>query len=146
MTNEISLILPNFSKAREKKRSIVASLITGFIGLAYEGISISLHNKKQKALYKAFIAMEKEVSLQHNKIIHFKDLIVMYGICNLGTLEKLINTVHKMHNTTTLNEKLFTGKLSTCYTWYLTKDRIGHYAITSLLYLRTLRENMFKCI
>ena len=29
----------------------------------------------------------------------------MSGIYNSDTLEKLINTVHKMHNTTTQNEK-----------------------------------------
>ena len=36
----------------------------------------------------------------------------MYGIYNSDTLEKLINTVHKMHNTTTWKEKLFVGKLN----------------------------------
>ena len=34
LMNEISLILPNFPKAREEKRSIISSIITGFIGLA----------------------------------------------------------------------------------------------------------------
>ena len=55
-------------------------------------------------------------------------------------LEKLITIVQKMHNTTTWNEKLFTGKLNSWYKWYLTEDEISHYAINSLLYLRTLRE------
>ena len=32
--------------------------------------------------------------------------MVMYGIYNLDTLEKLIDAVHKMHNTTPCNEKL----------------------------------------
>ena len=31
--------------------------------------------------------------------------MVKYGIYNSDTLEKLINTVHKMHNNTTWNEK-----------------------------------------
>ena len=44
--NEISLILPNFPKAQEEKRSIIALLVTCFIGLAYEGISSYLHNKR----------------------------------------------------------------------------------------------------
>ena len=44
--NEISLILPNFSKDRKEKRGIITSLVTGFIGLAYEGISSYLHNKR----------------------------------------------------------------------------------------------------
>ena len=48
--NEISLVLPNFPKAREEKRSIIGLLITGFIGLVYEGISNYLHNKRQKSL------------------------------------------------------------------------------------------------
>ena len=43
--NEISLISPNFPKTRKEKRGIITSLITGFIGLAYKGISSYLHNK-----------------------------------------------------------------------------------------------------
>ena len=68
-------------------------LVISIIGLANEGISSYLHNKRQKALHKAFVAMG--------------DSLVMYDIYNLDTLEKLINTVHKMHNTTTWNENLF---------------------------------------
>ena len=88
--------------------------------------------------------MENKINLQCNKIIHLEDSMVMYGIYNLRTLEKLITTVHKMHNVTTLNEKLFSCKLSSWYTWYLTKDGIGHYAINSFLYLRILREKYVK--
>ena len=53
LMNEISFILSNFPKLREGKRSIIASLITGFIGLVYEGISSYLHNKRHKALHKS---------------------------------------------------------------------------------------------
>ena len=38
-TNELTLILPTFSKQERQKRGIITSLLTGFIGLAYEGIS-----------------------------------------------------------------------------------------------------------
>ena len=58
--------------------------------------------------------------------------MVTYAIYISDTLEKLINTVHKMHNTTTWNEKLFVGKLNNWYQWYLSKDGVGHYAINSL--------------
>ena len=37
----------------------------------------------------------------------FDDTMLMYGIYNAETLEKLINTVCKIHNTTTSHEKLF---------------------------------------
>ena len=39
------LILPNFPKERKEKTRVIASLITSFIGLAYEGISSYLHKK-----------------------------------------------------------------------------------------------------
>ena len=138
--NEIYLILPNLSQARKEKRGIIASLITGIIGLAYEGISSYLHNRRQKAMNKAFIAIENYVNPQHNKIIHLENSMTMYGIYNSETLEKLIDTVHKMHNTTTWNEELFASKLDAWYKWYLSKDGISNCAINSLLYLRTLWE------
>ena len=46
-----------------------------------------------------------------------------------------------MHNATTLNERLF-GELSTAFPWYVNKNRVNHYAINLLLYLRTSRENV----
>ena len=110
--NEISLILPNFPKARQEKRSINALLITGFIGLAYEGISSSLHNKRQKALHKVLVAMENKSIYNVIKIIHLEDSMVMYGIYNVVTQDKLFTTVHQMHNLTTPNERLFASKLS----------------------------------
>ena len=63
ITNELALILPTFSKQEKQKRGIVTSLITGFIGLAYGGISSVLHYKRQKALHKAAHIMENEVDL-----------------------------------------------------------------------------------
>ena len=43
ITNELALILATFSKQERQKRGIITCLITGFIGLAYEGISCFLH-------------------------------------------------------------------------------------------------------
>ena len=64
--------------------------------------------------------------------------MVVYGVYNAEVLEKLVQTVHQMHNTTTLNEKLFAGELSTAFTLYVNKNGVHHYAINFLLYLRTL--------
>ena len=41
--------------------------------------------------------------------------MVMYGVYNLDTLEDLINTVHKLHNKTTRNERLFSGQIKDLY-------------------------------
>ena len=64
----------------------------------------------------------------------------MYDIHNSDTLEKIIYTVHKMHNKTTLDKKLFTGKFNNWYQWYLSKNGVGHYAINSLLCIATMSE------
>ena len=40
------------------------------------------------------------------KVYHLEDSMVMYSIYNAGTLEKLITTVHQVHNSTTPNERL----------------------------------------
>ena len=42
--------------------------------------------------------------------------MVMYDIYSAKTLEKLITTVHNMHNITTPNENIFVGKLSSLFT------------------------------
>ena len=62
-TNEITLILPTFTKNERQMRGILTSLITGFIGMAYEGISSFLHYKRQKALHKVVHAMENKVDI-----------------------------------------------------------------------------------
>ena len=53
--------------------------------------------------------------------MHLADSMVMYGVYNAETLEKLVDTVHKMHNTTTPTEWLFTGDFSTAFMWYVNK-------------------------
>ena len=54
--------------------------------------------------------MDSKTTIQHNKLMHLEDSMVMYGICNAETLEQLLNTVYHIHNTTSSNEKLFAGQ------------------------------------
>ena len=85
-------------------------------------------------------AKETKADNQCNKLMHLEDSMVMYGVYNAETLEKLISTVHQMHNITTLSERLFTGELNMAFMWYVNKQGVQHYAINSLLCLRTLQE------
>ena len=64
----------------------------------------------------------------------------MYGVYNSDTLEDLIDIVHKLHNRTTWNEKLFSGKIENWYNYYSSSSGMQHYAINSLLFLTTVRE------
>ena len=72
----------------------------------------------------------------------------MYGIYNAGTLEKLINTVYHIQNTISSHEKIFAGQLSslTLKSFYANALGLQHYLINSLIYLRTVRTNMFHYI
>ena len=85
-------------------------LVSSFIGVAYSGISSFLHHKQNKALHKAVRAMDCKTTIQHNKSMQLENSMLMYGIYNAETLEKLINTMHNIHNTTSLHEKLFAGQ------------------------------------
>ena len=65
LENEINLILPQMP--RKQKHGIITTLVSSFIGLAYEGISSFLHHKQNKALHKAVRAMDSKTTILHNK-------------------------------------------------------------------------------
>ena len=89
LENEIKPLLPWISR---QKCGIVTTLVSGFIGLAYEGISSFLQRKCEDALQKAVFAMNNKADIQHNKLLKLDNTMLMYGIYNADTLEKLINT------------------------------------------------------
>ena len=136
--------MPTFSKQERKGRGIITSFITGFISLAYEGIPSFLHYKRQKSLQKAVQVMESKGDLKCNNIFHLEDSEVLYGIYNSDTLETLIDTVHRLCNECTWNEKLLAGKIEDWYCWYLSERGVNHYAINSMLFLTTAREKYVK--
>ena len=104
LKSEINLILPQIP--RKQKHGIITTLVSSFIGLAYEGISSFLHHKWNKALHKAVRAMDRKTTIQCNKLMQLENSMLMYGSYNAETLEKLINTVHHIHNTTSSHERL----------------------------------------
>ena len=72
----------------------ITILVSSFIGLAYEGISSFLHHRCNRALHKAISAMHNKANIQCNKLMQLENSMLMYGIYNVETLEKSINTVH----------------------------------------------------
>ena len=79
--------------------------------MAYEGISSFLHHKRHKAVHKTVNVIEKRTDMQCNRDYHLEDTMIMYGTYNSDMLMDLIATVHKMHNITTLREKIFAGTM-----------------------------------
>ena len=67
LEKEINLLLPQITKIQ--KHGIITTLVSIFIGLAYEGISSFLHNRCNKALHKAVDAMDSKANIRHNKLM-----------------------------------------------------------------------------
>ena len=87
LKNEVNLILPKFYKGQKNKRGAFTAIITGFIGLAFKGISSFLHHKRHNALHKAVKVMSVSMDMQRNKLMHLENTLVMYRIYKAKTLE-----------------------------------------------------------
>ena len=139
LENEINPLLPQISR---QKCAIITTLVLGFIDLAYEGISSFLQRKHENALQRAVHAMSNQADMQHNKLIKLDNIMLIYGIYNAETLEKLINTVQEIHNVTSSHEKLFAGEHNPTIFTLLYTDALGiqQYAFNSLLFLRVVQD------
>ena len=79
LANDIGKILPKFPTDKRQRpgaivTSILGSIASKVIGLAYEGISSFLHHKRHKAV----AVMNKKTNVQHNQIHHLEDSMIMY--------------------------------------------------------------------
>ena len=143
LKNEVDWILPKFSEGRKSKRGISSSINSGFEGLAFVGISSFLHNRRHKVLHKAVHAMTTKVDIQRDKLIHLENTLVMYGVYNVETLEKLLKIVYALHSRQSMYEKLIAEQITKAYEYYsqMHGDHgIQHYAINSMLYLRMIKD------
>ena len=67
---------------------------------------------------------------------------MLYSVYNAETLEKVITTLHNIHNTISSHERLFAGQHSPLKlrTLYVHSLGLHHYSVNSLLYLRTIQD------
>ena len=105
-------------------------------------MSSFLQHKLNNALHKAVNAMNNKANIQHNKLMKLDETMLMYGTYNAEMLEKLIKTVHKIHNTTSSHEKLFAGEHNHYVFRILYTHSLGlqQYSTNSLLYFRIIQD------
>ena len=86
--------------------------------------------------------MNNQADIQCNKLIKLDNTMLMYRIYNAETLEKLINTVQKIHNVTSSHEKLFEGEHNPTMFRLLYTNALGiqQYTFNSLLFLRVVQD------
>ena len=92
--------------------TILGTIASKVIGLAFEGISSFLHHKRHKALQKAVNIISSKSEIDHNRVYHLEDILIMYGEYNSDTLMDLIKTFHQMQNVTTWKEKIFVNEMN----------------------------------
>ena len=108
LQNEIGLILHTLTNRKKRfLTTILGTIATKVVHLAFEGISSFLHHKWHKALQKAVNILNSRTGIDHNRVYNLEDTMIMYGKYNSDTLMELINTVHQMQNVTTWKEKIF---------------------------------------
>ena len=135
----------NLIERKDSYLQLLGTVASKVIGLAFKGISSFLHHKRQKALNKAIKQIHEKQNMEHNRIYHLEDTMIMYSKYNSDSLTNLIDTVHRMHNLILLEERLFVGKVND---WL--KQQLAHYndkhsySITTLLFLRTINEKYVK--
>ena len=91
--------------------------------------------------------MSISTDMQRNKLMHLENTLVMYGIYNAETLEKLVKTVQVIHSRQSLIEGLFSGQTVAAYEAYSQMHgacSIQHYTINSMLYLHTIKDKYIK--
>ena len=86
--------------------------------------------------------MDSKTTIHCNKLMQLENSMLMYGVYNADMLEKLINTVHIIHNTTSSHERLFAGQQGSLTLRSLYANSLGlhHYSINTPLYLRTVQD------
>ena len=148
LQNGIGLFLPSVNNNITKKRfltTILGTIASKVIGLAFEGISSFLHHKRHIALQKAVNIMNSRSEIDHNRVYHLEDTMIMYGKYNSDTLMELVKTVHQMQNVTTWKEKIFVSEMNE---WLKHKLADIHnefdYSIDAVLFLTTVKEKYVR--
>ena len=140
------MILPNFNNRKNRfLTTILGTIATKVIGLVFEGISSFLHHKRHEALQKAVNVLNSKTNIDHNRVYHLEDTVIMYGKYNTDTLMELVNMVHQMQNVTTWKEKVFVSEMNE---WLKCRLEDIHnefdYSIDAVLFLTTVKEKYVR--
>ena len=80
LQNEINLNLPTLNEPNRNKRflsAVVGTIASKIIGLAFEGISSFFHHKWHRALNEAIKQINDRQNVEHNRIYHLEDTMIM---------------------------------------------------------------------
>ena len=82
--------------------------------------------------------------MQCNMVYHLEDTMMMYDKYNSDTLMDFIETVHKMHNITTLREKIFAGTMPRWFKEQLMNSNNEYSNATDFMLFLTIKEKYVR--
>ena len=89
--------------------------------------------------------MNSKTNIDHNRVYHLEDNMIMYGKYNSDTLMELVNMVHQMQNIATLKEQIFVSKMNA---WLKCKlENICNefdYSMDAVLFLTTIKDKYIR--
>ena len=107
LKNEADLILPIFPEGKKGKRGIFSAIISGFVGLAFQGVLSFSHNRSHKALCKAVSAMSIKTDIQRNKHNEFRKHFSYVWSLQCRNIRKThVKGVHTLHSRQTMYKSL----------------------------------------
>ena len=125
--------------------TILGTIATKIVNLAFKGLSSFLNHKQHKALQKAVNILNSRTSIDHNRVYHLEDTMIMYGKYSSDTLMELVNMVHQMQNVTTWKKQLFVSEMND---WLKCKlENICSefdYSMDAVLFSTTIKEKYVR--
>ena len=88
--------------------------------------------------------MDKRINIEQNRIFHLEDSMIMYGVYNVDTLEKLIQMVHKMNNRSVWYEKLYAGQVNKWFEMYSARSRCKLLCHTFIVIFKNYSRKIYK--
>ena len=88
--------------------------------------------------------MNQRANIERNRVFHLEDSMIMYGVYNVHTLEKLIQMVHKMNNRSVWYEKLYAGQVNNWFEKYFGQSGYKSLCYTFTVIFKNYSRKIYK--
>ena len=96
-------------------------------------------------MQKAVNTLNSRTSINHNRVYHLEDAMIMYSKYSSDTLMELVNMVHQMQNATTWKERIFVSEMNDWLKHKL-EEVLNEfdYSMDAALFLTTIKEKYVR--
>ena len=89
--------------------------------------------------------LSSRTDIDHNRVYHLEDTMIMYSKYNSDTLMEFVNMVHQMQNVTTWKKNIFVSEINDWLKCNLENIcREFDYSMDTVLFLKTIKEKYVR--